>query len=55
MAPDLDCSPQKRPTALQAEEEEEEEDPKAIPDTPNEEVGEGREERVLVAPPRKKE
>ncbi len=41
--PDLDCSPQKRPTAPQAEEEEEEVDPEAIPDTPNEEVGERRE------------
>ncbi len=53
--PDLDCSPQKRPTAPQAKEEEEEEDPEAIPDTPNEEVGEVREERVLAAPPTKKE
>ncbi len=40
-----DCSPPKRPTAPQAEE-----DPEVIPETPNEEVGE---ERVLVAPPRK--
>ncbi len=45
--PDLDCSPPKRPTAPQ----EEEEDPEAIPDTPNREVEEGR---VLVAPPTKK-
>ncbi len=49
--PDLDCSPPKRPTAPQAEEEEAEVDPEVIPETPNKEV---REERVLVAPPTKK-
>ncbi|XP_058616613.1 uncharacterized protein LOC131530382 isoform X2 [Onychostoma macrolepis] len=37
MDPDLDCSPPKRPTAPQTDEEEMEEDPNMIPESPQEE------------------